>query len=59
MAFRKLPVEIMSAIFTRCVEFLDVAPRVLALVCKFWYNVAIETPTLWHGFMVTNSPEVY
>ncbi|PVF92906.1 hypothetical protein CPB86DRAFT_877566, partial [Serendipita vermifera] len=59
MALRKLPIEIMGNIFTECVKILDVSPRVLALVCKFWYNVAIKTPTLWNRLMITNDPEVY
>jgi hypothetical protein len=59
MALRKLPLEIMGNIFTECVKVLDVSPRVLALVCKFWYNVAIKTPTLWNRLMITNDPEVF
>ncbi|CAG8671797.1 3095_t:CDS:2 [Acaulospora colombiana] len=59
MALRKLPIEIMGTIFAECVKILDMSPRVLALVCKFWYNVAIKTPTLWNRLMITNDPEVY
>ncbi|KAJ7058508.1 hypothetical protein C8F01DRAFT_1255659 [Mycena amicta] len=52
-----LPPEILSEIFLHLpVEFPAVcgrnSPLVLGLVCTYWRNVALSTPTLWSSFTI-------
>ncbi|KAJ6544568.1 hypothetical protein DFH09DRAFT_928301, partial [Mycena vulgaris] len=47
----RLPVEISSDIFMRCIDtpipHLNCAPLLLLNVCRLWSKIAISTPSLW------------
>jgi hypothetical protein len=67
-AFAKVPAEILGYIFEECVEGdlggmggegLGTSPWLLALVCRFWCQTAMGTPSLWRKILVTDYPQVY
>lgn len=58
---RRVPAEILSAIFVRCLperwqehsvssSHTLATPLLLSQVCSYWRNVCIATPTLWSSF---------
>jgi F-box-like len=67
-SFQKLPAEMLGYIFEECIEEderksgavgLGVSPWLLAQVCRFWYQTAKGTPSLWRKILVTDSHECY
>jgi hypothetical protein len=67
-SFQKLPAEMLGYIFEECIEEderksgaigLGVSPWLLAQVCRFWYQTAKGTPSLWRKILVTDSLDCY
>ncbi|KAJ3800867.1 hypothetical protein GGU11DRAFT_754065 [Lentinula aff. detonsa] len=65
---RKLPVEILSEIFSQCLPEVDTssviwspephpnqAPLLLTQVCRSWRSIAIATPRLWSALIINAS----
>ncbi|KAJ3996626.1 hypothetical protein F5050DRAFT_69858 [Lentinula boryana] len=65
---RKLPVEIISEIFSQCLPEVDTssviwssephpfqAPLLLTQVCRSWRSIAIATPRLWSTLIINAS----
>lgn len=46
------PTEILELVFLRSVEF-RCSPRVLAQVCRHWYQITISSPCLWSFISIT------
>jgi len=44
---RKLPVELLSAIFTECSRDNWQAPTTIEFVCRYWRRVVQDTPRAW------------
>ncbi|KAF8215341.1 hypothetical protein K438DRAFT_1705741 [Mycena galopus ATCC 62051] len=57
----RLPVEITSDIFLRCVSTTprpdsSTAPMIFLNICQLWRNVALSTPYLWAGIRMDSLP---
>jgi F-box-like len=67
-SFQKLPAEMLGYIFEECIEEdniksrggdLGVSPWLLAQVCRFWYQTAKGTPSLWRKLLITDRSKTY
>lgn len=58
--WRKLPPELLVEVFSWCIPFQDVlstssAPLLLTRICSRWYNLSVNSPSLWTSIILAEN----